>query len=136
MCSAEICDFFALIVASSQTENALPLTFIAVAQQDRLLGMVGLWGYDLISRQDLCPWLAALYIDESQRGKGLGGQVSSYVIRYAQAPGFDRLYLSSACLNYDTRFGWQYIGESLDYPATSVHLYRRELSLPTIQGLG
>jgi hypothetical protein len=38
---------------------------------------VGLWRCDLITRQDLCPWLAALYVDDAARGKGLAGNFSS-----------------------------------------------------------
>jgi hypothetical protein len=34
----------------------------------------GLWRCDLIARQDLWPWLAALYVDEAARGQGLAGQ--------------------------------------------------------------
>lgn len=62
--------FFQSIVEHSLTPGELPLTFIAV-EEDRLLGTVGLWRCDLISRQDLHPWLAALYVDEAARGNGL-----------------------------------------------------------------
>lgn len=119
-------DFFASIVASSQKADALPLTFVAV-EGETLLGTVGLWRCDLISRQDLWPWLAALYIDESQRGKGLGGKLQAHVIDYAKLHGFKTLYLYSACKDYYERFGWHYIGDGLDYPAHAVHLYQRQL---------
>ena len=42
--------------------------------------------------------------------------------------GFRELYLYSACRDFYERFGWRYIGEGLDYPATAVHLYRYDLS--------
>ena len=122
--SADSRDFFASIITSSQKEGALPLTFIAV-EGDRLLGTVGLWRCDLISRQDLWPWLAALYIDDSQRGKGLGGKLQCHIINYARESGFETLYLYSACKDYYERFGWHYIGDGLDYPANKVHLYQR-----------
>ena len=61
--------FFHSIVEHSQAPGALPLTFIALEDQ-QLLGTVGLWRCDLITRQDLCPWLAALYVDEAARGTG------------------------------------------------------------------
>ncbi|MDU1457002.1 MAG: GNAT family N-acetyltransferase, partial [Klebsiella sp.] len=35
----------------------------------------------------------------------------------------------SACRDFYERFGWQYIGEGLDYPAVAVSLYRYDLSL-------
>ncbi|WP_333500759.1 GNAT family N-acetyltransferase [Kluyvera genomosp. 2] len=119
--------FFASIVEHSQRSNALPLTFIAV-EDDRLIGTVGLWRCDLISRQDLWPWMAALYVAPEARGRGLAGQLQQHVIDYAAQQGFDELYLYSACRDFYERFGWQYIGDGLDYPDTAVHLYRYALS--------
>lgn len=58
--------FFASIVQHSQTAEALPLTFIAV-EGEQLLGTIGLWRCDLISRQDLFPWLAALFVAPAAR---------------------------------------------------------------------
>lgn len=52
--------FFQSIVEHSLTPGELPLTFIAV-EDDQLLGTVGLWRCDLISRQDLHPgWLRCM----------------------------------------------------------------------------
>ncbi|WBM71431.1 GNAT family N-acetyltransferase [Buttiauxella sp. WJP83] len=116
-------DFFASIVATSQREGEMPLTFVAV-EGAKLLGTVGLWRCDLISRQDLYPWLAALYIDENQRGRGLGAKLQEHVIQYARTLGYPQLYLYSACKDYYERFGWQYIGDGLDYPNKPVHMYR------------
>ncbi len=118
---------FASIVQHSQTAEALPLTFIAV-EGEQLLGTIGLWRCDLISRQDLFPWLAALYVAPAARGQGLAGKLQRHVIDYARRAGFRELYLYSACRDFYERFGWRYIGEGLDYPATAVHLYRYDLS--------
>ena len=115
--------FFQSIVDHSQTPDALPLTFIAV-DGDNLLGTVGLWRCDLISRQDLYPWLAALYVDEAARGHGLAGQLQRHVIAYAAQAGFTELHLWSACRDFYERYGWQYIGDALEYPDKRVHLYR------------
>ncbi|WP_310606401.1 GNAT family N-acetyltransferase [Buttiauxella brennerae] len=116
-------NFFASIVATSQREGEMPLTFVAV-EGEKLVGTVGLWRCDLISRQDLFPWLAALYIDEKQRGRGLGAKLQHHVIEHARELGYPQLHLYSACKDYYERFGWQYIGDGLDYPNKPVHLYR------------
>ncbi|PDO84267.1 GNAT family N-acetyltransferase [Kosakonia pseudosacchari] len=116
-------DFFASIIAHSQRPGQLPLTFVLV-DEDQLLGTVGLWRCDLISRQDLFPWLAALYVKESARGQGLAGQLQRHVIEQAKAMGFQELHLYSACRDFYERFGWRYIGDGLDYPDKTVHLYR------------
>lgn len=80
-------EFFASIVQHSQTAEALPLTFIAV-EGEQLLGTIGLWRCDLISRQDLFPWLAALYVAPVARGQGLAGKLQRHVIDYAAARAF------------------------------------------------
>ncbi|HBU6132840.1 GNAT family N-acetyltransferase [Enterobacter sp. 168J2] len=119
-------DFFHSIVEHSQTPGALPLTFIAL-EDERLLGTVGLWRCDLITRQDLYPWLAALYVDDAARGKGLAGELQQHVIRFAARAGYDELHLWSACRDFYERYGWQYIGDGLEYPDKTVHLYRYSL---------
>nr|WP_269468400.1 GNAT family N-acetyltransferase [Leclercia tamurae] len=120
-------DFFASVVTYSQTPDALPLTFIAT-EGDRLLGTVGLWRCDLITRQDLYPWLAALYVDEAARGQGLAGKLQQHVQRYAAENGHRELHLWSACRDFYERYGWHYIGDGLEYPDKTVHLYRYSLA--------
>lgn len=119
--------FFASIVQHSQTAEALPLTFIAV-EGEQLLGTIGLWRCDLISRQDLFPWLAALYVAPAARGQGLAGKLQRHVIDYARRAGFRELYLYSACRDFYERFGWRYIGEgwiTRPPPCTSIAMTYR-----------
>lgn len=119
-------DFFASIVNSSLRPEGLPVTFVALLD-DKPVGTVGLWRCDLISRQDLYPWLAALYIDESQRGCGLGAQLQHHVEAFSRRTGFRELYLYATFANYYERSGWQYIGDGLDYPDQPVRLYRKDI---------
>lgn len=119
-------DFFESIVNSSLRPEGLPVTFVALLD-DKPVGTVGLWRCDLISRQDLYPWLAALYIDESQRGCGLGAQLQHHVEAFSRRTGFRELYLYATFANYYERFGWQYIGDGLDYPDQPVRLYRKDI---------
>ncbi|MGB9098966.1 GNAT family N-acetyltransferase [Erwinia sp.] len=121
--------FFASIMASSLSGADLPLTWVAV-DDDRAVGTVGLWRCDLISRQDLFPWLASLYVDESYRGRGLSEQLQQRVMAESRLRGFKHLYLYSACADYYERFGWHFIGDALDYPDKSVRLYQQSLIQP------
>ena len=120
-------DFFASIVNSSLRPEGLPVTFVALLD-DKPVGTVGLWRCDLISRQDLYPWLAALYIDESQRGCGLGAQLQHHVEAFSRRTGFRELYLYATFANYYERFGFRfvapvedqgYLGDLLQYPLGS-----------------
>ncbi len=67
---------------------------------EALLGTVGLWRCDLISRQDLFPWMAALFVAETARGQGLAGKLQRHVIDYARQCGYPQLYLYSACRDF------------------------------------
>lgn len=118
--------FFASVVDSGLRGADLPITFIALLG-DKLVGTVGLWRCDLISRQDLTPWLAALYVDESQRGSGLGLRLQQHVQDYSRGASFSELYLYSDFSGYYERHGWHYIGDALDYPDRPVRVYHREL---------
>ena len=120
-------DFFASVVTHSQTPDALPLTFIAT-EGEQLLGTVGLWRCDLITRQDLYPWLAGLYVDEAARGQGLAGKLQQHVQRYAAERGYRELHLWSSCRDFYEGYGWHYIGDGLEYPDKTVHLYRYSLA--------
>ncbi|MEB6380270.1 GNAT family N-acetyltransferase [Leclercia adecarboxylata] len=119
--------FFESVVTHSQTPDALPLTFIAT-EGERLLGTVGLWRCDLITRQDLYPWLAALYVDDAARGQGLAGKLQQHVQSHAAKMGHRELHLWSACRDFYERYGWHYIGDGLEYPDKTVHLYRYSLA--------
>ncbi len=119
-------DFFASVIDSSLKGQDLPVTFVAL-DGERPVGTVGLWRCDLISRQDLYPWLAALYIDEGWRGRGLSERLQQTIIDCCRQRGDADLYLYSACTGYYEKFGWRYIGDALDYPATTVHLYHQPL---------
>ena len=114
------------MVNSSLIGADFPVTFVAV-EGDRAVGTVGFWRCDLISRQDLFPWLAALYVDESVRGKGVSEALQQHVIAYAQARGYPRLWLWSTFGGYYERYGWLPQGEALEYPAKPVKLYYRDL---------
>ena len=119
-------DFYASVIDSSLSGADLPLTFVAL-DDDRPVGTVGLWRCDLISRQDLFPWLAALYVDESSRGKGVSEALQQHVMTYAQARGYPRLWLWSTFEGYYERSGWLPQGEALEYPDKPVKLYYRDL---------
>ena len=98
-------EFFASIVQHSQTAEALPLTFIAV-EGEQLLGTIGLWRCDLISRQDLFPWLAALYVAPAARGQGLAGKLQRHVIDYARRAGFRAGISMNASAGATSARGW------------------------------
>ncbi len=117
--------FFASIVQHSQTAEALPLTFIAV-EGEQLLGTIGLWRCDLISRRDLFPAGGAVRRARRPRS-GLAGKLQRHVIDYARRAGF-RSSISTPPAGISMNASAGATSARLDYPATAVHLYRYDLS--------
>lgn len=126
-------EFFASVVKSCLTGADLPQTFIAL-DGDTLAGTVGLWRCDLISRQDLTPWLAALYVDDAYRSCGLGQKLQEFVLEQSLSSGFREVYLYAEFTGYYERFGWEYIGDALDYPDKPVRVYHQSLQAPVTSG--
>lgn len=88
-------EFYHSIVRSSLNGADLPVTFVALDAHDIPLGTIGFWRCDLISRQDLWPWAAALYVDPASRGQGVSEALQQHVIGFARERGHARLWLWS-----------------------------------------
>jgi len=89
-------------------KDRVPQTYIAKLN-DELIGTVSLWYNDLITRQDLTPWLASLYIKKEYRGMGIGTLLQNKIIEVAGDLRYENLYLITDLENYYERSGWEFI---------------------------
>ena len=71
--------FYEDIVKHSFKKNSLPITFIALLDNE-LIGTISLWKTALISRQDLYPWLSSLYVKKEFRNKYIGQKLQYFAI--------------------------------------------------------
>lgn len=91
-----------------------PYTLLAFTQ-NQLIGCVSLVQYHLqnISSQpatDVPVWLSNLYIERSQRKKGLGEALISAVLHYLKCLGYTECWLTAdECTAYYQKRGWQVI---------------------------
>lgn len=111
---------------SLDTQSPLPRWYLLM-RNDTIIGSYGLIANDFISRQDLWPWLCALYIEESERNKGFGGMLLLHGRHEAKKLGFEKLYLSTDHTGYYERYGWRFLetaygpfGESRVYEADAL----------------
>jgi len=88
--------------------SSLPRWYLML-QEDEIVGCCGLINNDFISRQDLSPWLCALYVEEQHRGRKLGKVLLEHVRREAGNLGFKRIYLSTDHEGYYEQYGWTHI---------------------------
>lgn len=91
--------------------SKLPLPQWYVLELDgQLIGCAGLITNDFISRMDLYPWLAALFIEEEFRGNEYAQLLVEKAKADAKKAGFEKLYLCTDHLGYYEKYGWAYIG--------------------------
>lgn len=118
--------FFKSILAHSTDKTNLPQTIIAL-DGDRPVGVIGLWRCDMVSRQDLYPWLSGLYVVPENRGQGLGAQLQTYLADYAKSLGYKELYLYTDIENYYEKNGWEYIDNGMTYSGEYDRIYKLTL---------
>lgn len=80
-----------------------------------------------MSRQDLYPWLLALYVNEDYKGMNIGEELQNYLIKYCKKEGFSELFLFTDISNYYERKGWKYLEYGIEYSGDSIKIYKKEI---------
>ena len=113
------------IANSLTTERPLPRWYLMI-RDNEIIGSYGLIANDFISRQDLWPWICAVYIEESERGKALGSRLLAHGRREASKLGFPMVYLSTDHAGLYEKYGWRYIGQGYSVSGESTRMYEAE----------
>lgn len=119
-------EFYKDIINHSLNEDELPITFVLTKDND-LVGTVGIWRGDLLSRQDLYPWLSALVVKEEFRNKGIGIKLQEYILNYCALKNYKEIYLYTDIENYYEKTGWKCIDIGYEYSGNKVNIYRYDL---------
>lgn len=99
----------------------IPTTYVAEVD-GRLLGSATILADDMSTHPELTPWLASVYVDEAQRGKGIGSTLVRRVMQHAQEHGVKRLYLYTPDQEQlYARLGWSLLSREL-YNGTPVSI--------------
>ena len=109
--------------------NQIPTTYVALEGQE-LLGSVTLVEHDMLTRPDLSPWLAGVYVTPAHRHKGIGSMLVHYAIREAAQMGVKRLYLyTHAAREFYIKLGWHLLAED-EYEGQSVAIMMVTMDVP------
>jgi len=119
-------NFFAALVKNCLGEKGLPQLFGAFSD-GRLVGTAALIRNDLMSRQDLTPWLSALYVQREERGKGYGTLLQNYAVQAAQQEGFASIYLGSLQIGYYEQNGWMFLEHGILPSGDLIRIYTKVL---------
>lgn len=101
----------------------LPKWFIAVDENDKIIGGCGLIQNDFVDRTDLFPYVCALYVEKPARGQGLGGKLLEFARKEAAKSGFDAVYLCTDHTQYYEKYGWRYLTQGLGDDGNPCRIY-------------
>ena len=117
--------FYQNCVEHSLNDRAGIPRFYLMLKDDKIVGCFALLTNDLISRQDLYPWFACLYIEESERGQRLSEKMFVEAFAEAKRAGFDTLYLTTDHIDLYEKYGWERIEDGYEPDGERVRIYRR-----------
>lgn len=115
------------IYHSSLVGKALPRFFLLL-NHGEIIGCSALITNDFISRHDLYPWMACLFVDERERGKEYGKLLMKHAEQEARRAGFAAIYLTTDHDGYYEKYGWTRIEDGIDlFSCRPTRIYRKEL---------
>lgn len=109
---------------SLNAESTLP-KFYLVLQNSEIIASYALVINDLISRQDLLPWFACLYVNEEYRNRGIAGQLIRHGLEEAKKKGYDLLYLSTNLVGFYEKYGWTHIADGFYIDDEKTKIYSK-----------
>jgi len=111
---------------SSNGNEGLP-RFYLLLENDEIIGCGSLVTNDFISRHDLMPWLAGLFIEEEKRGKELGNYIMNFLEKEAMKIGFSCIYLTTNHNGYYEKYGWTRINDGFELSGEPTRIYKKIL---------
>lgn len=108
--------------------NDLPQFFVAL-KGECIVGCCGLIVNDFISRHDLCPWLCGVFVEESERNRGLASKLLDFAVKEAKRIGYKSVYLSTDHTSFYERYNWEYIGNGFQPDGDVARIYKKSTEL-------
>ncbi len=106
-------------------DEGIPSVFVAI-ENSKFCGSAALVEQDMENHPELSPWLAAVFVKEAWRGRGIAKSLIQYCEREAQRAGICRLYLSTEFASkLYASLGWKTI-ESCLYKGVDVDVMCKE----------
>lgn len=116
------------IIHSCSNSSDIPRFYVAI-KKGEIIGTYALLRNDLNSRQDLCPWLACLFVKEKYRGRETGSKLLQHSLKEAAKIGYYKLYLSTDLDGYYEKYGWKNSGIVYGVSGEHIKLYEKETGL-------
>lgn len=117
-----------ILERATEALETAPVPFCLVAHEgDRFFGTASVIVSDVEGRPELTPWLAAVWVEESRRGRGIGSALVGRAAHDAFALGVPVLYLCAAPgrRGFYERLGWSVVEENAPRQGQTIMSRRR-----------
>lgn len=104
---------------------SLPKFYLLLDAEEQIVGTYALLVNDLVSRQDLVPWLACLYVEEANRNQGHAARLLAHALEQAKAKGFEYLHLSTDLDGFYEKKGWTHFSTAYGVTGAAFKVYRK-----------
>ena len=117
--------FYQDCILNSLNPAILLPKFYLLLEQNHIIGSYALLRNDFVSRQDLSPWFACLYVNAEYRNKGLAELLLNHGVQEANSKGFETIYLITDLVNYYERKNWNYLGVGYGITGSEIKIYAK-----------
>jgi N-acetylglutamate synthase-like GNAT family acetyltransferase len=114
------------ILHSIQSDLLLP-KFYLLLENGKIIGGYALLANDMLSRQDLMPWFACLFVQENSRNQGLATILLNHGVKEAKRLEFEILYLYTELTGFYEKSGWNYFDSGYDLSGKEMKIYCKQL---------
>ncbi|ULL16131.1 GNAT family N-acetyltransferase [Paenibacillus sp. H1-7] len=97
------------IEESVTSAGVFPFTFLLL-KNEKIIGFYQLIEQEFVTRKDISPWIAPLFIDENERGQALGAFLLAHARKIAGQLNYDKVYLATDHIRYYEKYGFREIG--------------------------
>lgn len=109
---------------SLSNQKSIPKFYIGI-ESDEIVGSYALIANDLISRHDLYPWFACLFVNELHRKKGYAEMFLNHGLNQSKLKGFENLYLSTDLEKFYEKKGWTHYGNGFSFTGDEFKIYEK-----------
>ncbi len=101
--------------------------FFAASENDHIIGYCSFLKEDYYPENRYSPWISSIFVAEEARGKRVSHKMIEFVIPYARANGFSKVYIPSDMKGFYEKCGFRPIDTLENYAGDMDTIFMREL---------
>ena len=121
-------DFYKDCIVHSMADRQFLPNFYLLLEDNAIIGSYALLTNDIISRQDLMPWFACLFVNEAYRNQGLAEKLLQHGLKEAKKMRFHTVYLSTDLDNFYERKAWGFYAKGYGADGSEIKIYSKATS--------